>query len=250
MRWLALAPLVGTLALAACAQVYGAPDAATVLREAQAAKITDLSFTATGTFASSLAGALGGQSADGSNLSFQADVTGKITMSPQRADIAVSLGQGQGVAVEIITDAATQTGYVRIPALAQAGLGSDQWIQVPLDGLATYLDTSIFTNFEHITKATMVGPDTINGVAVFHLKGSQQLQQDLGNVTEDFYVRQDNTYPVRVVIQGSVSVPTQTTGGTGTGSSPAATVSVTTNFTGVNTGIAIALPSGSQVLGN
>jgi hypothetical protein len=234
--------------LAACDVPNTLPDAATVLAQAQTAKITDLSFTATGTFASSLGAVLGGGS-DGSNFSFQADVSGKITMSPQRADLAFSLGQGQGVALEIITDAATHNGYVRVPALAQAGLGTGQWIQVPLDGLATYLDTSIFSNFEHIAKATMVGPDTISGVAVYHLRGTQQLQQGVGGATEDFYVRKDNSFPVRVVIHGSVSVPTQATGGTGGGSAPAATVDVTTNFTGVNTGIAIALPPASQVAG-
>jgi hypothetical protein len=240
-------PLFGALAfsllLAACGS-QPVPTAAFVLHEAQTAKITDLSFTAAGTFASSLGATLNGQSSSGgSNLTFQASLTGKITMSPQRADLALSLGQGQGVAIEIITDAATQTGYVRIPALDQAGAA--QWISLPLGNLASYLDTSIFTNFEHLTQAKMVGPDTINGTAVYHLQGKQQLQQGTGSATEDFYVRQDNAYPVRVVIQGSVSVPDATGSGTATG--PAASIDVTIDFTGVNTGAAITLPAGSQV---
>jgi hypothetical protein len=244
-RWMPV-PLFGALAfvliLAACGS-QPVPTAAFVLHEAQTAKITDLSFTAAGTFASSLGATLNGQSGGGSDLTFQANLTGKITMSPQRADLALSLGRGQGVAIEIITDAATQTGYVRLPALDQAGAA--QWISVPLGDLASYLDTSIFTNFEHVTQAKMIGPDTINGAAVYHLQGKQQLQQGTGSATEDFYVRQDNAYPVRVVVQGSVSVPDAAGSGTATG--PAASIDVTIDFTGVNTGAAITLPSGSQV---
>jgi hypothetical protein len=239
-------PLFGALAftliLAACGS-QPLPTAAFVLHEAQTAKITDLSFTAAGTFASSLGATLNGQSSGGSDLTFQASLTGKITMSPQRADLALSLGQGQDVAIEVITDATTQIGYVRIPALDQAGAA--QWISLPLGDLGSYLDTSIFTNFEHVTQAKMVGPDTINGTAVYHLQGKQQLQQGTGSATEDFYVRQDNAYPVRVVIQGSVSVPDATGSGTATG--PAASSDVTIDFTGVNTGAAITLPSGSQL---
>ncbi len=248
-HWLALTPLMLVLLLPACGVPSGPPTAASVLRQAQTAKITDLSFTATGTFASSLGAILGGQSADGASLSFQADVTGTLTTAPQRAHLALALGQQQGVAVEIITDAASQTGYVRLPVLAQVGLDTGQWIAVPLDGLASYLDTSIFINFEHLTKATLVGSETIQGVAVYHLRGAQQLQAGIGSATEDFYVRQDNAYPVRVSIQSAVTTPTQATDGASAGSRPAATVKVIITFTGVNTGSTIALPSGSQVAG-
>jgi hypothetical protein len=230
-----------------------------VLRQAQSAKITDLRFTASGTFASALGALLGGQNdTTSSTLSFRATVTGTLTTTPERADLALSLGQqqqssgqsAQGVAVEIITDAATQAGYVRLPILASLGLGTDQWLRLPLDGVASYLDPALFTNFEQLTHATLVDSETIGGVAVYHLRGTQQLPQGLGSASEDFYVRQDNAYPVRVALQGAVQVPTQVTGGSGgTATGPAASVQVTISFTGVNTGTAIALPSSSQVVG-
>jgi len=246
---LVLLPVMAALLLSACGVPSGPPTAASVLRQAQTAKITDLRFTATGTFASSLSAILGGQSANGSSFSFQAEVTGTLTTTPRRTHLALALGQKQSVAVEIITDAATQTGYVRLPFLAEVGLDTGQWIAVPLDGLATYLDTSIFTDFEQLTQATLVGTETIQGVAVYHLRGAQQLQAGIGEATEDFYVRQDNAYPVRVTIQGTVNAPTRATDNTNASSRPAATVKVNITFTGVNTGNAIALPSGSQVAG-
>jgi hypothetical protein len=253
-----LALLLGTLAtVAACGAPAGPPTAAVVLRQAQNAPITDLRFTANGTFASALGALLGGQNgASGSTLSFQAMVTGTLTTAPKRADLALSFGQqqqaqsAQGVAVEIITDAATQTGYVRLPGLAQLGLGANQWLKLPLDGVTGYLDPALFSNFEQLTHATMVGSETIGGVAVYHLRGTQQLPQGLGSASEDFYVRQDNAFPVRVTLQGAVQVPTQVAGGGAgaTGSGPAASVQVTISFTGVNTGATVSLPSSSQVV--
>lgn len=250
MRWLALAvALVAGVAsvgtLAGCGGPAPLPSAATVLREAQAAKITDLKFTATGTFASSLGPALTG-GADGSNLSFQATVTGTITTAPRRMDLRLALGQDQQVALEVITDASTGTAYVRVPFLDEIDPGINLWIRVPLDGLPAYLDPSIFTNFEQVTRPTMVGADTIGTVAVYHLKGAQQLQSSVGSASEDFYVRQDNTFPVRVTIQGAVTVPGLAGDSTSTGGH--ASVQVTTDFTAVNTGLSIALPSSDQII--
>jgi hypothetical protein len=249
MRCLVLAPVAGVLALAACAAPgapLGVPDAATVLRDAQAAKINDLTFSGSGTFASSLGGLLGGGTGGGTDTSVQAYIAGKITMKPQRADLSLASAQGQAAFAEIITDTATETGYVNLPILAQAGLGGAGWIAVPLDGLGSYLDTSIFTNFEHVTNPAMVGAEVLNGTQVYHLRGEQQLPQGLGSATEDFYVRRDNSFPVRVIIQGSVSAPSSVTGGTGSGSTTVASEKATIDFTGVNTGITISLPSGAQ----
>ncbi len=250
-QWLTLsvALLLGALALPACGVPPAPPTAASILRQAQTAKITDLHFTATGTFASSLAALLGGQSADGSTFTFQAAVTGTLTTAPRRAELALLVGQEQGVALQIITDAATQTGYVRLPALAPVGLGPNWWIHVPLDGLATYLDPSLFTNFEQLSQPTLVGAETIRGIAVYHLHGAQQLASGIGSTTEDFYVRQEGAYPVRVGIHGAVTVPTPASDTTGAGGRPAASVQVTIDFTSVNSGLTIALPPSSQVVG-
>ncbi|MBF6591235.1 MAG: hypothetical protein IVW57_12015 [Ktedonobacterales bacterium] len=253
LRWFALAPLLAVLALAACGlpgQSGPVLDAALVLQRTQAASIKDLSFSMKGTFAANLGSLLGSQSG-GSGVSLDGSGTGKITMAPQRADVSLALGSSGGIAFEFITDAATQTVYAKIPGLSQitGGSNADQWYSLSAGSASALLDTSIFTNFENLTQAKNIGSSTLNGVSVWHLQGKQQYGGAIATATEDFYVRQDNYYPVKVVVSGSATIPTEVAGGAGVSGSPGATINITIDFTGVNSGTTITLPSGSQPLG-
>jgi hypothetical protein len=229
MRWLALAPIVAALALASCA-IPGASaqtlDAQTVLQRTQAAAIKDITFSADGTVALDLGSLAQATGSSSSSVSVDTSISGKITTSPQRADLTASL---QGFSVEVITDAATKNLYLKL---------GDQWLPVPAGDLSTVLDPTLFTKLEQLTQAKNIGSDNINGTSVWHLQGQQTF--DGASATEDFYVRQDNYYPVKVTVKGNASVPTEVANGAG---GAGATANITINVTNVNSGISIALPA-------
>lgn len=246
-RWLFAAMFLGMFALAGCgvSGVGGAtatPDAATILQRAQAAsgQIRDATFT---------------MKLDTSSLGtpFSGTGNGKVTTSPKRADIAFNFTvSGQQVNLEIITDAATSTGYLKFSGLSVPGFPADKWKQVPL-GTAANLgaDPSQFTDFGKLKNPTLVGVEQLNGTAVYHLKATLNAS-DLGTATAgtptgsavataaagnsftyDLYFRQDNYQPVRIAFQ----------------SSGAAAVSAQVDFTAINSGATIDLPPADQVVG-
>jgi hypothetical protein len=240
--------MVAVLALGACG-LPGAstqtPSAATVLADVQSANIKDMTFTANGTLSFDLGSLAGATGSAGTNLSADGSLAGKITSSPQRADLALTVGSES---FEVVTDAATQHGYISSPLLSQLfsslGSGSSSCIALPIGNLATVVDTNAFTNFESLTQAKNIGSDNVNGASVWHLQGKQQYNG--ATATEDFYVRQDNSYPVRVVITGNANAPI---GGTSGGSNPSANAKITIDFTHVNSGITISLPTNCQSFG-
>jgi hypothetical protein len=231
------------LLLAACGLPGSSqdPSAATVLAAAQAVNIQDLSFTGTAALTLDL-GALTGSSGGGAtNFTFNGNITGEITSSPQRADLTLTASQTE--LAKITTDAATKTGYVNVPALSGlSGSAGNSCFQLPLDSVSSVLDTSIFSKFEKISNAKNIGSDSIGGVAVWHLQGNQTYGG--ATVTEDFYVRKDNSYPVRVVITGSASAPSS-----GGSSGPSGSITFTIDITHVNSGITISLPASCTTIG-
>lgn len=252
VRWLGLAPLFAALMLTACGLPGSTqtPTAATVLADAQAASIQDLTFTATGAFSFNLGALAGAGGSSATNMTLNADVTGQITTTPQRADLTLTAG-GQSVQVNVVTDGATQQGYISSPLIGQllgslGGSSTSSCVALPTGSLSSVLDTSIFTNFEHITQAKNIGSDTVNGTAVWHLQGNQTYGG--ATVTEDFYVAQANSYPVRVVITASATAPSGV-GGTSGGSSPSGNATITIDVTKVNSGISISLPTNCQSFG-
>lgn len=234
-RWLLPVALLGAVALmslAGCglpgASAFGGspPDAATILQRTQSAKITDVSFTLTGTLTASL-----DPNTQGLKASF--DGTGKMTISPKRGDFALNVDANSNkLPIEVITDSSGDAGYLNLSSLlAQLGVPAGYWLKLPLGSVANYVsDPTAFTNFMQITKPTLVGSETLNGVSVYHLEGQQQAAS-VATATEDFYVRQDNYYPVRVDLHGNA----------------VAVANATLNFTAVNSGLNIDLPS--QVIG-
>lgn len=161
---------------------------------------------------------------------FTGSGTGKFTKSPSRSDLAFTFTMdGQTITMETITDGTTS--YTKMSGMDLPGLPSDKWMKGSGSlNPASFLDQSQLTDYSKLKGVTLVGPDTIGGVAVWHLKGSES---DGGSdTTANIYVRQDNNLPQKVVIHG-----------TGTFSGD-----VTITFTAINTGITITPPSDDQVV--
>ncbi|HEX6122623.1 MAG TPA: hypothetical protein VFY89_05655, partial [Ktedonobacterales bacterium] len=130
---------------------------------------------------------------------------------------------------------------INVPALGQLlGDSGTNWIKLPIGEVSSVLDTSVFDKFEQLTEAKNVGADTLNGVSVWHLQGKQTYSGI--SATEDFYVRQDNYYPVKIVLKGDGSVPTEIAG---SADAPSATVNITITVAKINSGLTIALPAAS-----
>lgn len=193
------------------------PNAATIIQRAESVKINDTAFTLT------LSGTAGGQTISGT-------ATGKLTKSPPRNDITFNLtANSQQLVFETITDGTTNTTYTMFTQ--PAVLATGKWTKTASSSSASPFDASQFTDYSQIKNPTLVGKDTINGVAVWHLTGQDTAAGETGNV--DLYVRQDNYYPVEIKGQASSSETN---------------LNITLIFTSVNTGnISISLPPASQV---
>ena len=223
--WLPVASLAlfGMLALSACgvgglgasATPTATPTAAMILQQAKQVKVTDATFTMT----------LNGTT---SGTTFTGTGSGKLTTNPNRSDVTFNLtAAGVQIAFENITDAATNTTYTKYTS--PAFLASDKWKKSTSGAGGSPIDTSSLTNYGDLTNVTLVGKDTVNGEAVWHLKGSSA-STSLGG-TVDFYVRQDNYDPVKLNVQS-----TGATSGT-----------FTIVFTAVNSGTTISIPPADQV---
>ncbi len=216
---------LGLLILAACGSVSTKPlTAAQIIQNSQnPSTLKDATFTlvlnATGS---------------GSTLVFTG--TGKVTRVPNRSDITLGgTFLGQTVTIEVITDgndsytqqSPSTTWNKTTGANSTSGLG---------------IDTSSFTNFGNLQNPTLLGVETVNGYQAYHLKGSLSggtPTPSLGTSTtqEDYWVRKDNFYPLKVVVSS-----TSTSSTSGTSSS-----SFTLTFKTWNTGLKINLPPPADV---
>lgn len=194
------------------------PTAQQILDHAKNAKIDDATFTMV------LNSAFGGQTFDGNG-------NGKITKNPQRADIVLAMtGSGLTLNVEVITDGATNATYTKISGLDLPGFDPTKWTKTTNgSSSASPFDTSQFTDYAQLDNAKLVGTETVNGHATWHLTGTTTSSGETAN--EDLHIAQDTYYPVKAIIT--------TTGTTAT--------TATITFTGINTGISIDLPPADQV---
>jgi hypothetical protein len=223
VTWLWPAMLAGVLSLAACG--VGAtgsvaptptptPSAQQILQRASAVSINDAAFTFSGTVTSA------GQT---TNISG----SGKFTKSPARFEMQIS-GTFSGIQISptFIVDAATNTVYIKFGPNS-LGISPDVWYKGAATGsLGSFAsigsEIAGSAGYSSLTNVTLVGTDTVNGVAVWHVRGT-----DKNGATDDVYVRQDNYYPVKVIVSGN-----------GT--------NLTITFTSVNTGVSITLPTQTQ----
>jgi hypothetical protein len=228
--------MLGLLGLAACGASTPV-TAASILQSASSANIKDMSFTMV-------------LDTVNSSQELQASGSGKLTKKPSRAQFDLTLTEASThLTVSVITDAATNTGYLKFSGASLPGFPSGKWTKVPgVTASAFGTDTSTFTDFSSLKNTTLLGGETLNSVAVWHIHAAEPLYStpavrstptatvrstpgagDIASV--DFYFRKDNSYPVKAVI-------------TSTGADKQ---NLMVNFTAINSGITITLPSAAEV---
>jgi hypothetical protein len=161
------------------------------------------------------------------------EVTGTESMSPNRVDLTVTsfMAAGQQFSGEIITDAATNTTYIKFTDSSIPEVPVGQWLKTtggsginPLP-----IDPTQFSDLSQLTGAKLVGSEKLDGIAVWHLQATKTVSGSTSQI--DIYIRQDNNQLYELVAKE-------------TGSSSG---SVTLKITGVNTGATISLPPATEV---
>lgn len=222
-RLAALVVLGALLTLAACDasslsstghRATPTPDAASILQRAIAADYRDATYTLTftGTALGQAAEGSGGGRATKSPIRTDTTITGIVTLNATKANFTA----------ETITDVATNALYTKITGLGYSG----RWSKSTLSGASNKapIDLRAFTNLDAYKNAKLIGAETLDGVAVWHLQATQNTSE--GPVTADLYIRQDNSYPAKVTghLGGLISAD------------------ATVKFTKFNSGVSIALP--------
>jgi hypothetical protein len=227
-------------------------------KSAGSATVTDLTFTMKLTTDMNLTSSSLGTQSLGETMT----ASGKETLNPRRAQMDMTMNMtglttsGQVFTMSTIVDYASATGYIKMSGLTfLPGASADKWYSMSYASLGNLgADTSMYMDYSKLKNATLVGSETLNGVAVWHLRAKEDVNQSLSglggtstnssasnsiglNATADYYFRQDNYRPVKVVIAGTDSLP-----GLGT-----MTLNTEMNFTSYNTGISITLPPPSEV---
>jgi hypothetical protein len=239
------------------------PDAATIVQRAGKASYRDATFTLTVS-----------DPTEGNTNTPLASGTGAITTSPARTHFTLKFafdfsqllptptpsvtpdarpsatpGASQ-TTIEIITDAATNTTYMRMtgfPSIGVASPGEGQWIKTTVSGdvpTGSRVDTSSITGLMDLGKvktAHLIGVETLEDVKVYHLQSTVTTTTtysgasfSLTTVT-DYYVRQDNYRTVKLVANSSSQLSA-----TSAGSKSTSTTTLT--FTAYDTGVTIDLP--------
>jgi hypothetical protein len=158
-------------------------------------------------------------------------VMGQLTITPARDDLICNLLlDGQQLSFESIEDEATKTTYTyfTIPAQLHTGLWVKQSAQSALINVTGLVDWS------NVSNLTMVGPDKLGELNVWHLRGSDTTDTN-GNIPAqgDIYVDQTDYHPVQVILKT-----------TGTGPD---TLTFTVTYMAYNSGLHIDLPPASRV---
>jgi hypothetical protein len=221
--------LVGTLSLCGCglttqvaAKPTPTPDAKTILANVAKIQYKDIEFSMT------LSGGSSGSAVSGTG-------SGIITTSPKRAKITFNLSSGgQQIAFDTIEDIDGNAIYIKFSTALFPGIPTDQWIKASAGGslssLTSAFDPSQLTNLSQMSNATLKGSETVDGVQVWHLTGTESSNGSASSA--DLYVRQDNNEPYKIVAHAAGS----------------AAADVTITFTGINTGATVDLPPADQVV--
>ena len=181
-----------------------------ILTKAQAAHLTDETFTMTmqGT-------------ASGTSLDVTGD--GKGTENPARMAMTLSMVvSGTTLTMDMVVDLATNTTYTKITA--PAALASDKWTKAA-DTSSTLptSDLQLSAQYSKITDAKLIGSEQVNGKNTYHIQGG--VPSTTGTV--DLYIGQSDYLPVKMVLNS-------------TGDSA---IQMTIIYTAVNTGTTIDLPT-------
>ncbi len=223
--WLLAVLVTGVLGLAGCAtgttsQVRSsvAPKP-TVQQILAAVMINDAAFTFSGL-----------ETTGEQTINFSGSA--RLTNTPARMEMQLTEPySGAPLTVKFIVDSATSTIYIEF-LTSLPGLSTSVWYSGPYSGyLGTIAEAGTqiasCTSFADLASAKLVGSDTVNGIAVWHVHGKDTCGTASTSSTVDVDFRQDNDAPVKAIAVG---------GG----------ANVTIDFTSVNTGLTIALPSNAQ----
>ncbi len=248
------------------------PDAATILQRAGKASYHDATFTLT--VSSPLEGNTGTPLASGTGAITTSPARTHFTMTysfdfssllptptpsatpkvapkatPNATPSPTPIPFPTKMTIEIITDAATNTTYERVTGLPSVGGVSldGSWIKTTVSGdvsPGSPVDVSAITgltNMGNEKKAHLIGVETLDGAKVYHLQSSVTTTTTIGGTSmssttvTDYYVRQDNYRPVKLVSGASSQFGTTSSGAT-------STANTTLTFTAYDTGLTIDLP--------
>jgi len=226
------------------------PDANAILLQASKAGSRDATFTV------AFAVVTQGQTVTGTG-------SGKMTTQPKRFEALLTFpitvqGKMLNLSIDSITDTATGTSYQKVSGIPGV---TPRWTKTSLTGSASPVDFSGLTRYDKLEDAKVLGAETLDGVAVWHIRATQPsattptatpkgaktptpkgaktptpkgaktptptASVGISNVDiMDIYVRQDNSYPIKEVVH--------TTG--------AAAGDITMIFTKFDSGVTIDLP--------
>lgn len=112
--------------------------------------------------------------------------SGILTTHPYRQDFTLATNtDGVSIPLEVMTDG--QTLYTRVP-------DSTTWRQLPADATAQFFE-------ENLSAPTLVGAETVGGVATWHLRGA--LSASAPQNTEDLWLRKDNYLPLKSILHAT-----------------------------------------------
>jgi hypothetical protein len=152
--------------------------------------------------------------------------------------------------IEIITDAATNTAYMRttgLPTINGVSLGDGSWSKTTVTDdvpIFSIFDVSSLTGLTELGKAKtvrLIGVETLDGAKVYHLQSSVTTTTTSSGISlssttaSHYYVRQDNYRPVKIVANSTNQMSSAAT--------EIKTHSTTTlTFTAYDIGVTINLP--------
>lgn len=255
------------LAIAGIARGRGSdnPSADTILSRAKAATVNDANYSIAAQAQVDLGSVLG-SSAGGSATTINVTGDGMLTNSPSRneATIVIPLLGAQN-SINVIADDTTL--YLKLPALAgllgggATPIDTSKWFKVPLGDELNGTSISIL-DYNNLKSVKLIGSEKVGDKQTWHLQGTFSLADavpagasatatavatstgaDIGNLTEDLWIIQDNYFPAKIMLQTKASVPSGSTGASTTQS----TNVITLTFTKWNSGITITPPPASDV---
>jgi hypothetical protein len=149
----------------------------------------------------------------------------KTTATPQRAIVNMTQNGSPETSTTIVDNIKTE--YIQTITAPVNGVSQTLWLKtsqsnVVVDAVAGVLYYAGYTN------ATQAADTTINGVAVYHIHGTEA-----SGYVVDLYLRKDNFLPVKAVIPSTKETVTTTT----------------VTYTKVNSGVKIDLPPADQIEG-
>ena len=260
------------------------PSVSTILSNAKSAKLTSATFNFTGQIQLALpANATGPTPVPGFGATtFSLTGSGKFTSSPTRAQLTTTIPIITQSQVQIITDGSNV--YVQGLGGLLGGTDNTKWVEFPISQSgATTMPTDPSKAYDLLKNPTLVGAETINGKATWHITGTidplnaiagtpgvaataTAITKSLGSsfqytLTEDIWLTQDTYLPAQIAVHATVAaaLPAGLAGGIGmpgstTGTTPATTAAthVKLDFTATladlnGSDITIATPSPDQV---